>query len=140
MNRRNFRITALASVLVLVLGAVAIGTQAKTQVQPAAPNDNCSNSSGTGFLTLFLFETSLGVPAPGVRVTAGGISQVTNSSGLAVVGGGNFTNFNVSYNGDVFWESLAGHYFPLVCTGSSYYRVVSMSFSTTTVPAGSEDQ
>lgn len=127
MNRRNFRISASAIVLILGLGVLALGLPAQTQ--PARLNGDCSNASKTSFLTLFMFDNSLDNPVPGINVTAGGISQVTNSSGFAVIAGGNFVNFTISYYHEVFVESLSGYQSPLICSGSSYYRVVGLTVS-----------
>jgi len=90
-------------------------------------NGDCVNASLTNFSTLLLFTNSSGLPVSGIRVTAGGFGDVTNSSGLAVLGGGNFTSFEVTYRNTNFGESISGRQLPLICEGSSYYRIVSFS-------------
>ncbi len=117
----------LLTLPMLVLGITGEGGSTPSAAPRAALNGDCVNASLTGFSTFFLFTNSSGLPVSGIRVTAGGFSQVTNSSGLAVLGGGNFTSFNVSYRGTNLQESVSGRQLPLICEGSSYYRIVSFS-------------
>ena len=122
-------------VLVLVAG-VAFGIVGvdngvvTTAPQQTGVSGDCRRASTTDFSTLFLFTTSDGVPLPGISVSASGITQVTNSSGFAVIfGGGNFTIFSVAYQNTELQGSLAGRQLPVVCEGSTYYRVAALEIT-----------
>lgn len=115
-------IPTLALGMVLIPGWVVQTTAIPPQ--PSRLSGDCRSTSVTSFSTIFVIDDAANVPVEGADVAAAGMSQVTNSSGIAVIGGGNFTNFSVSYSHEAFGLSMAGYQSPIVCSGTAYYRVV----------------
>lgn len=119
-DRRKLIVSSVAAVLFLWLVAPTIAVPS----QSAKLNGHCGIATRAGLSTIFVIDGPSNNPVEGVTVTAAGTSQVTNSSGIAVIRGGNFTEFAVSVSHEWSSESLAGHKSPLVCSGASYYRVL----------------
>jgi hypothetical protein len=144
-SKGNLRLSVAVVLLFSLATVVACSASLGAESVSSAPTStvssaDCNSSTATNSSTLFLFVTAAGSPVEGVKVTAGNISEVTNSSGLAVVGGGNFDNFSVDYLNQSVPVSLRGHQFPIICEGSSYHRVVSMVITTSAVPEEDESR
>ena len=92
-------------------------------------NGDCRRANVAAFSTIFLVDNALNKSLQGVEVNGGGLSVFTNSSGMAIVGGGNFTDFAVVYNQQRIVGSLAGYRPALICLGNSYYRVVMLTLA-----------
>lgn len=119
---RSVAITATAVAVLIGLGALPFAGQNGTP--KANVLGDCRNASQTYFSTIFFVHDQFNKPVAGVNVTVVGFSQFTNSSGVVIFGGGNFTSFSFSYAHEALHESLAGYLSPLICAGQSYYRPV----------------
>lgn len=92
---------------------------------------DCANAQTANAPYLILVSTSGGVPMSNVAITAGGLTGVTNSSGMTVLPASDVTVFETHIAGAGSPVSVDPRELPTLCLGDSYYRVLSLSANVT---------
>jgi hypothetical protein len=123
------KLSLVALVSAVVVASALLAAPAPTGISAQTPRAVCGTADPDGVRTVFLVSDTSGNPVPGVIIAAGGSSEATNTTGIAVLSAGNFTDFSVVLSGMTFQGHLPASEYPAVCAGSSYYRLVSFQIN-----------
>jgi len=122
----------LISFVVLLSGTVMASVGRPTYAgQTENVVGDCSKAQPANAVYLFLVSTPDGLPMPNVTITANGINEVTNSSGVAVLPAATISSFEARVAGTGTLASMGEYEPPVLCSGNSYYRLVSLSINAT---------